>query len=89
MYTAKVPSTKVLGYFQSSASRTENQKLFLTENSMSRSRSAPASERPATLPGRLRTEFLSDGAYLFQDELSGGILDATAHYLRRVASGNL
>ena len=44
---------------------------------MPRSRSAPASERPATLPGRLRTEFLSDGAYLFQDELSGGILDAT------------
>ena len=44
---------------------------------MPRSRSAPASVRPATLPGRLRTEFLSDGAYLFQDELSGGIIDAT------------
>lgn len=44
---------------------------------MPRSRSAPASERPATLPGRLRTEFLSDGAYLFHDELSGGMLDAT------------
>lgn len=44
---------------------------------MPRSRSAPASGRPATLPGRLRTEFLSDGAYLFQDELSGGLIDAT------------
>ena len=44
---------------------------------MFRSRSAPVPERPATLPRRLRTEFLSDGAYLFQDELSGGTIGAT------------
>lgn len=44
---------------------------------MPRSRSAPASGRPATLPGRLRTEFLSDGSYLFEDELTGGVLDMT------------
>lgn len=44
---------------------------------MPQSQPARASERLATLPGRLRTEFLPDGAYLFEDELPGGIIDAT------------
>jgi AraC-like DNA-binding protein len=44
---------------------------------MPQSQPAHASERLATLPDRRRTEFLPDGAYLFEDELSGGLFDAT------------
>lgn len=43
---------------------------------MSPSSSAPASKKPASLPSRRRTELLSDGSYLFEDELPEELLDA-------------
>lgn len=43
---------------------------------MTQSGTASLSEKQATLPGRRRTELLSDGSYLFEDELTGGIIDA-------------
>ena len=42
---------------------------------MSPSGSTPASKK-ASLPSRRRTELLSDGSYLFEDELPEGLLDA-------------
>jgi AraC-like DNA-binding protein len=44
---------------------------------MSSASTAPDTKQPATLPGRRRTELPSDGAYLFEDELSGGTIDAS------------
>ncbi len=43
---------------------------------MSASNSAPASKKTASLPSRRRTQLLSDGSYVFEDELPEGILDA-------------
>ena len=45
---------------------------------MSRSQPAAAARKQViALPRRRRTEILSDGAYLFEDQLSGGLLDVT------------
>lgn len=42
---------------------------------MSRSSPTPELRKPAELPARRRTELLSDGSYLFEDELSASLLD--------------
>lgn len=43
---------------------------------MSHSSPAPVLRKPAELPSRLRTKLLSDGSYLFEDDLHEGFLDA-------------
>jgi|SRR5687767_10207907 len=43
---------------------------------MSPSSSAPVSKRPPLLQARRGTELLSDGSYLFEDELAEGLLEA-------------